>query len=383
MILFNPTGSLNVAVEPSDLPQETGDNLIVSGAMVRGKNLRTNEIGKAKTRDGSAKINGSAIDTSMWLIVEQNGTRYSFAGAKIYANEVSIKDGLTSASWSAIKYNAFNDDSQHVFALNGTDRKRIRATSVYEWGIDAPNFAPSLAAGLGTGLTGLYNVRYTYLRKVGSVVVAESNPSPEPSEATLLTDQSLSIEITEPEDAQVTHVRIYRTFAGGEIYHFDSEIEVGGYDFSYAYSWESSDYLSGTGYKFTSTSTATSGSVGVGSVLLTSQDALSYTFDTTTAGYQLGNNGVASILQDSITVPIADEWLTGGSAGEYEARATLISGDIPSGSLSTWVSLSTTRNWTLTSLSGSKFCSLTIEIRELATTNVVATANVTILAEVA
>jgi len=162
---FSPGGSLNVALDSSDLP-ETGDERgSHSGALVRCKNMRTNENGKAITRDGSAKLNATAIETAIWWIEEQGGNRYSFAGTQIYKDELSIATGLTSAQWAAIKYNAFNDTTDNIFALNGTDRKRVEASVAYEWGIDAPATAPTLAVGQATGLTGQYNAKYTYVRK--------------------------------------------------------------------------------------------------------------------------------------------------------------------------------------------------------------------------
>src|SRR5947207_11208234 len=98
---------------------------ITSTAMVRCKNLRLNQQGIAKTRDGSAKLNESAIDPAIWWIEVQAGIRFTFAGEQIYLNEASIASGLTNTQWAAIQYNAFNATAQNVFALNGTDRKRI------------------------------------------------------------------------------------------------------------------------------------------------------------------------------------------------------------------------------------------------------------------
>jgi len=251
-VFFSPDGLLNVAADASDLP-ETGDQKgSRSGALTRCKNMRLNEIGKAKTRDGSSKINTTAIETAIHWIEEQGGTRYAFAGTQIYEDEVSIDSGLTNAQWAAIKYNAFNDTTDNIFALNGTDRKRIESSTVYEWGIAAPTTAPTLNAGQGEGLTGLYNAKYTYLRKVGSVIVSESNPSPEADVHLELNNQSLLVDVTLPTDTQVTHVRLYRTLAGGVIYYIDQEIPAAGYTHGVTESFEDTDaYISGEAYKFT------------------------------------------------------------------------------------------------------------------------------------
>lgn len=252
MIFFSPSGSLDVAKDPSDLPQSVDQNSISSDAMVRCKNLRINQRGIAKTRDGSAKLNASAISAEIWWIEVQGTTRYTFAGTVIYEDETSIKTGLTSAQWAAIQYNAYNDTAQQVFALNGTDRKRIQSGTVYEWGIAAPETAPILGPGHGSGLTGEYNVKYTYLRKSGTTVICESDPSPAGT-SIVLDGQSVSVDLAQPTDPQVTHIRLYRTTADGASYFYDQEIAVGvTYTYGYMFDWElSGAYLSGTGYPFT------------------------------------------------------------------------------------------------------------------------------------
>jgi hypothetical protein len=241
-VFFDPSGSLDIATDPSDLP-ETGDgNESTSGAMTRCKNLRVNQKGQAITRDGSAKLNASALAAAINWIEEQGGDRYSFAGSAIYLNESSIESGLTDAQWSAVKYSAFNDLTEQVFALNGTDRKRISGSDVWEWGIEAPTVAPILAAGAGTGLTGEYNAVYTYVRKVDTAIVCESNPSPASGSTQNLSNQSLSIDVEQPTDPQVTHIRVYRTLQGGETYFLDREIAVNSSaTYGYTYDWELAD----------------------------------------------------------------------------------------------------------------------------------------------
>ena len=254
MTVFNPTGSLNVALDPSD---------IKDGDFVRCKNLRIDQRGQVKTRDGSTKLNSSAIDTTVWHIEVQNGVRYVFAGNEIFEDESSIESGLTSAQWSGIQYSAFNDPSKNVFALNGTDRKRIEGGTVYEWGIDAPTGAPILQTGDGTGLTGKYNARYTYVRKVGDLIVSESDPSPAALNPIVLNDQSLAALISQSPDSQVTHLRLYRTLASpvADLWYLDQEIEASKpRAYGYAFNWEVTDpfatydpFIPGHGFKFTVT----------------------------------------------------------------------------------------------------------------------------------
>lgn len=216
-ILFTPNGSLDVSTDSADLPDD---------GMQRCKNMRLDQDGKAIVRDGSTKLNAVAIGTPIYRIIEQGGTRYSFASTIIYSDETSIKTGLTAAMWSGILYNSYNTTTQNVFALNGTDRKRIEGSNVYEWGIAAPTTAPTIAVGAGTGLTGDYNVKYTYVRKEGTTVVSESNPSSAAAAAVTLANQSLSVTCTAPSDTQVTHIRVYRTLAGGSTYYVDQDLTL-------------------------------------------------------------------------------------------------------------------------------------------------------------
>jgi hypothetical protein len=251
-VVFNPSGSLDIATDPSDLPEQLNGQTLESSALTRCKNLRLNQDGRAITRDGSAKLNATAIDPDIWTIEEQGGDRYTFAGENIYLNESSIESGLTSAQWSSIKYNAFNDTTENIFATNGTDRKRIESGVVYEWGLEPPASAPTLSAGQGHGLTGKYNARYTYVRKVGTATVAESNPSPAADFYVQLTNQTLAVLVDLPTDTQVTHVRLYRTGAGGVIYYWDQDIPLDTYLYGYTHDFEGGGtYRTGSGYQFT------------------------------------------------------------------------------------------------------------------------------------
>jgi hypothetical protein len=395
-LFFSPDGTLNVAADPSDLPEQSGEGGTTSGAMVRCKNLRLDEPGKAKTRDGSAKLHDTALESGVnWLEV-QGEMRYAFSGTQIYENEVSIESGLTADDWCAIQYNAYNDATPNVFALNGTDRKRIEDGAVQEWGIAAPTAAPTLSAGIGNGLTGEYNAVYTYVRKVGSVVVAESNPSPAADATVVLADQSLAALVEQPTDAQITHIRLYRTQDGGESYFLDSEISAStAYAYGYMHDWEESEgYVVGNGYHFTTTSsvvisdgTGSSSSGGsTPSGLVAISDQTVYTLEaypaTATAGYRLASTGIAYHTNPSGTyVAIGGEWLLSGSASAYEVQATLVSGTTPSGTLGSWLGLGTTRTWTLASSDGYLTCTLLIEIRNATTLAVLDTATVVIQAE--
>lgn len=256
-IIFNPAGILNIATDPSDLPEQSVGRNIASNALTRCKNIHLDRSGLAETRHGSLKINTSAIDTDIRLILVQAGVRFTFTGDIIYRDEVSIETGLTDADWSAISYNAFNDTTKLVFALNGTDRKRIDGSTVYEWGLTAPTDTP-VATPLGIGdLTGDYTIKFTHAGLIGAVVVRESNAGPTSNAATLATNAIMAT-FVRPNQSDVTHVIVYRTLNDGLIqYNDDSHATPyrADEDFVYTFGWEDSlEHMTGTGNDYTSTS---------------------------------------------------------------------------------------------------------------------------------
>lgn len=102
---------------------------------------------------------------------------------------------------------------------------------------------------------------------------------------------------------------------------------------------------------------------------------------TATAGYRLNNSGSASKRVAGSYSAISNEWMLRGSVSQYETRATLNSGSTPSGTLGSWLSLSTTRDWELTTASGNITCSLTVEIRRASNGEVLDSATITLTAE--
>ena len=160
------------------------------------------------------------------MLAIMGDVRMESGGAGLYANETAISGETSSGgTWSAAKYKAFNDTTRSLFATNGVERLRVEGSTAYQWGIAAPGTAPTLSATTGAGnkLTGTYNAKYTYLRKSGDTILCESNPSPAGT-AVDLNQEQLAITVTAPSDSQVTHIRVYRTLADGELYYYDSEV---------------------------------------------------------------------------------------------------------------------------------------------------------------
>lgn len=224
-LLWKPNGSLDIASAATDLPETpVGRNSSISGAFTRAKNLRLVRDGIAKTRFGSTRL--VSTNRTVSRIITQSSKIYTFGNGTILEDTTSLATGVATSDWDAFRYNAFNDTTEQIFALNGTDRKRITSGAVNEWGIAAPSSAPSVSAGDGTGLTGTYSFKITYARLVSSTVVAESNPSDASSEVTV-TDKDIDLTWTDSSDSQVTHVRVYRTIAGGSTYFHDQDVATG------------------------------------------------------------------------------------------------------------------------------------------------------------
>jgi hypothetical protein len=188
--------------------------------------MHLDDAGIARTRPGSIKLNAAApLAGPPREIVEMAGNRYEVAGGNIYMNETLIASGLVDAPTGSLLYKSYTSNNNSVFLADGTDRKRVTGNAVAEWGIDAPTVAPTVGVGAGTDLTGVYYAWYSYVRKEGSSVVCESNPSPQ-SGSQSLTNQSLAVTCTAPVDPQVTHIRLYRSVAAGNSPYVDQDVAL-------------------------------------------------------------------------------------------------------------------------------------------------------------
>jgi hypothetical protein len=103
-------------------------------------------------------------------------------------------------------------------------------------------------------------------------------------------------------------------------------------------------------------------------------------------GYQLTSGGKEQDgfgTASSISFNDLGDWVVpNGSANLYEVRATVNSGAVTTGTTGSWLSLGTTRTWTLTrSTVGISSVNLTIDIRLIGGTTILATGNVDFTAE--
>lgn len=93
-----------------------------------------------------------------------------------------------------------------------------------------------------------------------------------------------------------------------------------------------------------------------------------------TASYSLNSGGTVSGTGIS-----GYSWLLIGSNSDYEARATLLSGTLTSGTTGSWQALSTTRTWTRNRTTiGQNTASITLEIRRVSDSVVLDSATITL-----
>lgn len=96
-------------------------------------------------------------------------------------------------------------------------------------------------------------------------------------------------------------------------------------------------------------------------VLATAPATAGVGYRLTSGGKEQGGIGTASSILYS---DIGDWVIPNGNANLYEARATLNSGAVSSGTTGSWLALSSTQTWTVTrSVVGTSTANLTIEIR--------------------
>jgi hypothetical protein len=119
-----------------------------------------------------------------------------------------------------------------------------------------------------------------------------------------------------------------------------------------------------------------------GSVAISAQSVEDVVADpaNATASYTLSTTGEV-VDHDGVTL---ETWLLSGVVADYQVRATLASGtSMSAGTVGSWLALSSSRTWSQTRTTvGTRSGTLTIEIRDVATSTIIDSASVTITAEV-
>jgi hypothetical protein len=121
-------------------------------------------------------------------------------------------------------------------------------------------------------------------------------------------------------------------------------------------------------------------------ISITDQTISSLVFppNTAEAGYRLGADGKVYKYVTGVFTEL-ETWCTPTtSASNYEARVTINSGSTPTGSVGSWVALSSTRDWTISeSTSGvNNVSNFTVEIRRVGGTSSLDSATIDLTAGV-
>src|SRR3989304_241506 len=188
------------------------------------QNADYRQKGLIRSRNGSTTLYSSQGVT---LIGGAQGFVYS-VDTDVYKNGTALSASGVSAV-TALGVCELRNVQTEALLISGTANKKVEGSTVTNWGISEPSAIPTIALS-GTGITGSYYYRYTYVRKSGSTIVAESNPS----SASLIAspvNQTVDVTWTVSSDSQVTHVRLYRTLNGGSATSYDfyylTEVAIG------------------------------------------------------------------------------------------------------------------------------------------------------------
>ena len=116
-------------------------------------------------------------------------------------------------------------------------------------------------------------------------------------------------------------------------------------------------------------------------VSITNQSVSASAFGPAVAYYQVTNAGTVKNQNGAVL----ESWLLGGGTpSNYDARATLISGTLTSGTTGTWFNCGSTLTWSVTNSAHDnsvKTAVILVEIRDVATSTVQDSATITISAE--
>jgi len=188
------------------------------------QNADYRQKGLVRSRNGSTTLYSSqGVD----LIGGAQGFIYS-VDTDVYKDGTALSATGISAV-TALGVCKLRNIATEALLVSGTANKKVEGSMVTNWGITAPVNVATVALS-GTGLTGSFYYRYTYVRKSGSTLVAESNPSSASAVASPA-NQTVDVTWTASSDSQVTHVRIYRTLNGGAAssndYYYLTEVAIG------------------------------------------------------------------------------------------------------------------------------------------------------------
>lgn len=176
----------------------------------------------AATRRGCTTVNAAAVAASpihaqfQYRRLSSGAyTRYHLlftVGGGLYyvASDPSGNGAYTTISASAFTASKPRPEvvqaNNMVFAVNGTDAKKLRETTLETFGIAEPATAPTIAAGAAGTPSGTYEARVTFYNSNSG---HESSAGPTSSSASVASQQISFTNVPVSADTQVTHRYIY------------------------------------------------------------------------------------------------------------------------------------------------------------------------------
>jgi len=184
---------------------------IEDGELAIALNADFRQRGVVRSRAGRTSVYTSQ---GADLIGSADGDIFT-VGSDVYRNGSALSTSITGVS--ALGVTKLQNVQNEVLLLSAQVNLKIDDDTVQTWGIAAPTVAPVDTAESGSGVAdGTYYYKYTYLRKSGTTIIHESNPSPVSAGVTTASpNNQVDVTVTASSDSQVTHVRVYRTLAGG------------------------------------------------------------------------------------------------------------------------------------------------------------------------
>lgn len=196
-------------------------------------NIDLSTPGVAKTRAGNTVVQtlGYSINRIVEWFVPYVNQRYiiSSGGTKVSVLDQNYSIVNEDTGFTAGETFDFLNYGDELFYSNGVDTPRIASIissspAFRKWGITKPSSANTFAADSGTGLTGTYLYKYTY---VNSVSGHESSASPA-SASHVVANKTINLTgLTASTDPQVDKINIYRTTTGGAYYFYLTQINNG------------------------------------------------------------------------------------------------------------------------------------------------------------
>ena len=101
------------------------------------------------------------------------------------------------------------------------------------------------------------------------------------------------------------------------------------------------------------------------------------------AAYQLNSSGNAEYSENGGAYGLLEAWcIPAAQAVNYECYATLVSGSLTSGTLGTWLALSSSQSWSVVqNFLGTADAVINVGIRRVSTTTILASADIEMNAE--